>query len=88
MEDLRRLTAGICDDKEKQKCEIEFGDKLDWVCENCPKGGDREIGEYTAKLLRVRTLRMAGYPFKANDFTYEEWLDLGVIEQWLQTPEK
>ena len=85
MEDLRALSAGICDDRERQKCKNEFGEHLEWACENCPKKSDRDIGDYTAKLLRIRQLRMAGYPLKPNDLTYEEWLDLGRIEQWLQT---
>jgi len=28
----------------------------------------------------------AGYPFRANDLTPEEWVDLGKIEQCLQAP--
>lgn len=87
MEDLRALATGICDAQEKQKCRIEFGDNLGWACENCRKNKAAEIGEYTLKLFRIRALRMAGYPFEANDFTYDEWEDLGKVEQWLQTQE-
>ena len=41
--------------------------------------------EYTKKLLRLRMLRMGGYPFDKNELTYDEWLDLGKLEQWLPT---
>ena len=85
MEDLRALASGICDDGKREKCEAEFGDNLDWACKNCKETRAEDIGEYTSKLLRLRTLRMAGYPFRANDFTPEEWQDLGEIERWLQT---
>ena len=85
MEDLRALGAGVCDDRERQKCKNEMGDSLEWACRNCPKNTEADIGEYTGKLLRVRSLRMAGYPLDANDLTLEEWEDLGRIEQWLQT---
>jgi hypothetical protein len=31
-------------------------------------------------------MKNGGYPFRANDLTIEEWIDLGRIEQCLQTP--
>jgi len=88
MEDLRALAAGICDETEEEKCRNEFGDKLAWTCANCPKTREEDLSEYTVKLLKMRTLRMAGYPLRANDLTYEEWLDLGRIEQWLRMQEQ
>jgi hypothetical protein len=33
------------------------------------------------KIFRIRLLRIAGYPFKANDLTMQEWEDLGSLEQ-------
>jgi hypothetical protein len=33
------------------------------------------------KIFRIRLLRMAGYPFTANDLTMQEWEDLGDLEQ-------
>jgi len=85
MKDLRSLLAGVCDDREREKCENEFGDNMGWACDNCPKGRSGEIGEYTRKLLINRLLKSAGYPLKSNDLTFAEWLDLGMIEEWLQT---
>ncbi len=87
MADLRNL-AEICDESEKEKCRAEFGENLDWACNNCPKQKGAEIGPYTAKLLMMRSLRLAGYPLKANDLTLDEWLDLGMMETWLQMPQK
>lgn len=44
------------------------------------------MSAYTWKLLRVRLLRLAGYPLSAEDLTPEEWQDLGEIELWLRIP--
>jgi hypothetical protein len=33
------------------------------------------------KIFRIRLLRCAGYPFRANDLTMQEWEDLGELEQ-------
>jgi hypothetical protein len=37
------------------------------------------------KLLNLRTLKKAGYPMRANDLQYVEWLDLGRVCQALDT---
>ena len=76
----------MCDEKEQAKCEEEFGDNLEWTCENCKKTRSEDLHPYTLKLFRIRMLREAGYPFRANDITYDEWVDLGRLEQCLQTP--
>ncbi|MBU1193961.1 MAG: hypothetical protein KKE62_01990 [Proteobacteria bacterium] len=88
MSDLSALRAGLCTEKEYEKCKAECGDgpELDWACENCPTKRYESLGPYTIKLLENRNLRVAGYPFEANDFTYEEWRDLGRLEQCLKTP--
>ena len=77
------MSQGVCGEEEKRRCRIEVGDNLDAVCAKCPKNSSVEIGEYTAKLLRIRSLRLAGYPLGPNDLTHEEWIDLGKIEEWL-----
>ena len=83
------IRAGLCSDEEREKCEEEFGEEnLDWSCQNCPKVRPEDLHPYTLKLFRIRNMRMAGYPLKANDLTLEEWEDLGKIEQWLLTPQK
>ena len=82
------MAAGVCTDEERQKCKIEFGNNLAWACENCPKGGEAELSEYTRKLFRLRALRLAGYPLRARDLTMEEWEDLGRVEQWERTRER
>ena len=89
MEDLRAMTSGVCTDEEKEKCRNEFGDNLEWACGKCEKNRAQDFDVYTAKLLRIRGMRMAGYPFEPDDLTPEEWEDLGKVEQWLlQIPVK
>ena len=78
------MRAGVCTVAEREKCEVEVGDdpaNLEWTCANCPKKRAEDLHPYTTKLLRLRTLKAAGFPFRANDLTPEEWLDLGRIEQ-------
>jgi len=74
------IQKGLCNGNDREKCEIEFEGVLEWTCKNCPKKKAEDLNPYTHKLLRLRTLRTAGYPFGANDLTYEEWLDLGQLE--------
>lgn len=76
----------MCFADEEEKCAAEFEDNLKWACDNCPKRRADDLHEYTQKLIRLRSLRMAGYPFGADDLTLEEWIDLGRLEQCLQTP--
>jgi len=73
----------LCDEKEQAKCRAEMGDgpELEWACNHCPKKKAQDLHAYTFKLFRLRRLRMAGYPFEANDLTVEEWMDLGRIEE-------
>jgi len=90
MEDLLAIRRGVCNEEEQGKCRAEFGDNLDWACEHCEKKRtieDLELNPYTIKLLRLRLLRFAGYPFGANDLTPEEWEDVGKVESWLRIPE-
>lgn len=91
MKDLRALRSGICSREDREKCRIEMGENLDWACSHCKKArseDDLDLHPYTLKLLRIRVMKMGGYPFKANDLTVEEWEDLGNIEQCLLIPEE
>jgi len=86
MTDLRALAAGICSEQERLRCEVEAGEMVEWSCAHCPKARPEDLHAYTLKLLWIRTLRRAGYPLAADDLTCEEWVDLGRLEQCLQTP--
>ena len=76
----------MCGEKEQAKCEAEFDGNLEWACDNCEKKRIGDLHPYTHKLFRIRMLREAGYPLRANDITYDEWVDLGRLEQCLKTP--
>lgn len=41
------------------------------------------MSPYTHKLLRLRHLRRAGFPLRADDLTLEEWMDLGRLDDAL-----
>lgn len=79
------MAKGLCDDAQEKTCLAEVGDALlDWTCSQCEKKKSSDISPYTSQIFRLRKLRLAGYPFKADDLTYEEWLDLGAVEEWTQ----
>lgn len=86
MEDLRALQAGLCDGSEAEACAEDFEGNLEWACANCPKKRPEHLSPYTHKLLRLRALKAAGYPFKADDLSPEDWLDLGKVILCLETP--
>ena len=77
----------MCGGQQQANCAAECGENLDWACANCPRKRFEDLHAYTMKLLRTRMLKKAGYPFAANDLTYEEWLDLGRLETCLETSE-
>jgi len=69
------------------ECLEEYDESgLAWACENCPKIKAEEIHPYTQKILDVRNLQKAGFPLDAEFLTYAEWLDLGKVNSWLETP--
>jgi hypothetical protein len=73
----------VCSLEEEAKCKIEFGKYYEWSCENCEKKKRREIHPWTNHLLYLRRLQKAGYPFGKNDLSFEEWLHLGLINEFL-----
>ncbi len=88
MEDLAAMQRGLCTKEEKEKCLVENDGDLSWACSNCPKKKESDIHPYTIKLLSLRRLQLAGYPFTADDLTLEEWGDLGWLNETLNRDEK
>lgn len=81
-EDLDAIEKGICDERQQEKCLDEFGEAgREWACSRCPQKRWRDIGPYTRKLLRIDTLRQAGYPLGADDLTVDEWMDMAAISR-------
>ena len=74
----------MCDVRDLAKCEAEVGEgkNLEWTCAQCGKIREADIHPYTRKITRIRRRRLAGYPFRANDLTPEEWDDLGLLEEY------
>lgn len=76
----------MCGDAEMEKCREEMDESgLAWACANCTKAKAEEIHPYTRKLLNIRNLQKAGFPLDAEMLTYDEWLDLGKVNTWLET---
>ena len=87
---LASSRAGGCTPADRKECVLQYGTgmELEWMCQNCEKKKSEEVlsHPYIRKLLNSRLLRLGGYPFGKNDFSAEEWRDLGRIEQCLGTP--
>jgi len=83
--DLEAISKGnICSEKDLATCKEEHdGPDLEWACEHCPKIAEWEIHPYTKKLMSVRKLSLAGFPLDPEMLTYEEWLDLGRVNECL-----
>ncbi len=79
------MGLNVCSPEEETKCKEEFGEYYEWSCENCEKRKRRSLHPWTQRLLRIRRLRKAGYPFGKNDLSYEEWTDLGLINERLDS---
>lgn len=56
-----------------------------WSCSHCPKKRSSDINPYTEKLLRLVALQRGGYPIAADDLTIEEWIDLGMVKEALNS---
>lgn len=84
-EEYRLLVEG-CTKKRREECEKKAGPYLDEMCASCElsESRDRRPGPYLSYLLRVRRMRLAGYPLRPRDLTYREWLDLGELEETIE----
>jgi hypothetical protein len=76
----------VCTPEEEKKCKAEIGDEEHalWACEQCEKRKAGNIHPWTEHLLRLRKLQKAGYPFKKEDLSYDEWRDLGTLNQIME----
>lgn len=72
--------GGMCGEEEYEECKHTSAN-LEWQCSKCKKRRPGTIGQWTLHILSLRRLQQAGYPFKANDLDYEEWLDLGIVNE-------
>ena len=52
------------------------------MCRRCPKYRARP-SPYVLRLLRLRQLRLGGYPFAADALPLDTWEDLGLLETYI-----
>lgn len=79
-DELRAGLGGrnVCGEAEAERCRIEHGDWLEWACQACSKLRLDDLSERAKRALFLRSLALAGYPFRANDLDLETWIDLGL----------
>jgi len=76
--------SNVCSEEEKKKCQAEFGKYLEWSCENCEKKKAGEIHPYTKYLLFIRRMIKGGRPYRAEEFSDEQWYHLGLINELIE----
>ena len=82
-------TGGVCDQLEQNECLEQFGEEwLAWACGECEKKRAEDISDWTFHILELRKLHKAGYPFRPNDLSLEEWEDLGTANMTIEIIEK
>ncbi len=72
----------LCGPAQQRRCRAEDGSFAAWACRVCEEYLRPEaISPWTWHLLFLHQLHRAGYPFRANDLTLEEWLLLGLVQR-------
>ena len=56
-----------------------------WICANCRELTGEKLSSSALRLLILRALRRAGYPFEQTDLDFEDWLNLAQIEEMIAT---
>jgi hypothetical protein len=84
------LSRNVCDPTEEARCREEIGSEefISWACSKCDKKKSRELHPWTNHILFLRILMKAGYPFCKNDLSLEEWLDLGMTNELIESKTK
>lgn len=57
------------------------------LCSQC-EARDYRPSAWLEHIWFLYRLRQGGYPFKANDLSIEEWIDLGVLKESLKSRER
>lgn len=83
--ELTLLAAGrLCGLDQQRRCRTENGAFAPWACQVCEEYLRPEaVSPWTWHLVFLLQLQRAGYPFKANELTLEEWLLLGLAQRLL-----
>lgn len=71
-------------DGEREACKRDNGPWLAAACAACPRHRSA-ASPYVLGLLRLRLMRLGGYPFGAEDLPLSTWADLGVLENVIQS---
>lgn len=76
-----------CTNEKRKRCAKDSGDFFPKVCETCPSNPEvsgQEPSLWFQHIFFLYALQRGGYPFKADDLTIEEWLDIGLLKEELE----
>ncbi len=88
LKDVEALCSrNVCEKEDEERCREEIGSEkfFKWACEKCEKRKSAEIHPWTNHILFLRRLGKAGFPFGKDDLSMNEWLDLGLANEVIES---
>ncbi|HHT9137386.1 MAG TPA: hypothetical protein ACFYEK_09115 [Candidatus Wunengus sp. YC60] len=73
-----------CTPEKKKRCAKDCGPHLEFACKTCEANKEHEPSEWFNHIWFFYALQRGGYPFRANDLTVDEWMDLGLLKEELE----
>lgn len=61
---------------------------LEALCKTCEAREKYEPSEWFNHIWFLYALKRGGYPFKANDLTIDEWMDVGILSDEIESLNK
>jgi len=68
-----------------QVCPERLSRYRQWICAHCGEVTGEKLTPETLRFLVLRALIRAGYPLDKDDLDFEDWLNLGRIEEAIAT---
>jgi hypothetical protein len=80
------MGLNVCDPKQEESCKKQdHSEEIHrWACSVCEKKRIEDIHPWALHLVDLRRLLKAGYPFGKNDLGYQEWMDLGLMNEMME----
>lgn len=84
-QEYRRL-LDRCTEKDREACRKQSGPFFEKACATCPRNPERmePPSRWFEHIYWLYRLKMAGYPFRANDLDIEEWEALGELAEAIE----
>ncbi len=78
------MGLNVCDPEQEERCKKQDGSFWQSSCRRCEKKKIGDVHPWALHLIDLRRLKKAGYPFDKNDLSYDEWMDLGLLNEMME----